>query len=66
MLFSNWIVSDKDEKVELDCKGDMNIIMHDVTCEMTTKDNCNNIRTKIDLNHASARIQSLCWCSNIK
>ena len=34
MFFSNWIVVDKEEKVELNCKGDMNTIINDIkyTC----------------------------------
>ena len=31
MFFSNWIVSDKEEKVQLDRKGNMNTIIHDAT-----------------------------------
>ena len=31
MFVSNWIVSDKEEKVELDRKGDMDTIIHDMT-----------------------------------
>ena len=34
MFFSNWIVSDNKEEVELDCKGDMNTVIHDITDEM--------------------------------
>ena len=31
MFLSYWIHSDKEEKVELDRKGDMNVIKHDIT-----------------------------------
>ena len=36
-VFNNWIVSDKVEKVELDCKGDMNTIIHDITYKINDK-----------------------------
>ena len=34
-VFSNWIVSYKEEKVELDCKGGISIIIHDITYTCT-------------------------------
>ena len=33
----DWIVSDKEEKVVLDSKGDMNTIIHQITFEMNDK-----------------------------
>ena len=33
----NWIVSDKEEKVELYRKGDMNTVIHDITYKMNEK-----------------------------
>ena len=37
MFCPNWIVHDEEEKVELDCKVDMNTIIHDITYEMNDK-----------------------------
>ena len=37
MFFSNWMVSDKGEKVELDRKVHMNTIIHDIKLKMNEK-----------------------------
>ena len=33
MLYPNWIVHDKEQKVEVDCKSDMKAFINDITYE---------------------------------
>ena len=37
MFCPNWIFRNEEEKVELDCKVNMNTIIHDITYEMNDK-----------------------------
>ena len=45
MFFSNWIVSDKEEKEYFDWNGDMNTMIHDIMYRMNDKYIWNNIKS---------------------
>ena len=64
MFFSNWIVSDKEEKEYFDWNGDMNTMIHDIMYRMNDKYIWNNIKLPKHLKHASMLIKRLCQCSN--
>ena len=37
MFCPNWIICDEEENIKLDCKVDMNTIIHDITYEIHEK-----------------------------